>query len=112
MNNPLPCRAKHGRVIVVGKSRQDLGRQRSIPFNTLASYILSRIWKINTYTVLPGMMEQHEAITKRLFQKWKQISREKQFEYFRQRFHAAKARAIRGARASGASIILQTGKRG
>lgn len=40
------------------------------------------------------MLEQHEAITKQLFMKWKQISPKKQFGYFRQRFHAPKARIM------------------
>ena len=40
------------------------------------------------------MMEQHETITKQLFMKWKQISPEKRFDYFRQRFHAANARVM------------------
>jgi hypothetical protein len=55
---------------------------------------LGKIWKINLYNVLPGMMEQHEAITKRLFIKSKQLSPEKEFEYFRHRFHAANARIM------------------
>ena len=55
---------------------------------------MGKIWKINTYTVKLGMLEQHEAITKQLFMKWRQISPEKRFEYFRQRFHASNGRIV------------------
>ena len=55
---------------------------------------MGKIWKINTYTVKEGMMEQHEAVTKKLFMKSKQISPDKQYGYFRQRFHAPKARIM------------------
>lgn len=49
---------------------------------------LGKIWKINTYTVLPNKIEEHDKITNKLITKWKQISPEKQFWYFRQRFYA------------------------
>lgn len=47
---------------------------------------MGKIWKVNIYAVPPEKSEEHDNRVKAILKRWKEISPEKQFWYFRKRF--------------------------
>jgi hypothetical protein len=54
--------------------------------------MLGTIWRINTYSIIPDQVEEHEKLSQQLLNRYKQISPDKKFRMFRQRFHAPTGR--------------------